>query len=265
MENNLKASCVSLCIYLFTAISFSGGKFVWGDSLKEDSQPWKKYLIPNRKTERMSFFNSITEEVYESAFTAKQSQFKAYLDGQRQFRWGIKLEVEDGTKKLDAYKTGMIPKHNISCTRYREFPKDVKVQDVEKCRRVVAHVSATLGDTRGIGERLTNRKKELYSPELKLKPWASSELKFINEQLSSVETMIQDLQPLYNDTFHVLCQLEKRFPVADILQCEKKRKARRAMEHKAKMKKQKNIKEIQNTASVDSDSDSDVMVLDILE
>ena len=66
-------------------------------------------MIPNKKTERMEYFNSITKELYESAFAAKQTQFQAYLDGQRRFRWGIKSEVRDVTKRLDAYRGGLIP------------------------------------------------------------------------------------------------------------------------------------------------------------
>ena len=78
-------------------------------------------MIPNKKTERMEYFNSITKELYESAFAAKQTQFQAYLDGQHRFCWGIKSEVQDVTKRLDAYRGGLITKENIAIERYREY------------------------------------------------------------------------------------------------------------------------------------------------
>ena len=112
---------------------------MWGESSKEKTQNWEKFLIPNKKTERMKYFNSITKELYESAFAAKQTQFQAYLDGQRRFRWGIKSEVRDVTKRLDACRGGLIPKENIAIERYREYPINVKVDDVQKCQRIVSH------------------------------------------------------------------------------------------------------------------------------
>ena len=34
---------------------------------------------------------------------------------------GIKSEVRDVTKRLDAYRGGLIPKENIAIERYREY------------------------------------------------------------------------------------------------------------------------------------------------
>ena len=236
---------------------------MWGESSKEKTQNWEKFLIPNKKTERMEYFNSITKELYESAFAAKQTQFQAYLDGQRRFRWGIKSEVRDVTKRLDAYRGGLIPKENIAIERYREYPNNVKVDDVQKCQRIVSHVSATLASLGGIEQRLRNRKKELYGQDLKVRSWASNELQFVDDQLSLLEPMVKETQSLLNDVSHVQKQLSKRFGEADILKSERKRKARRAIEHKSKMKKQRKIKDAKTIEVSSSDSDSGEMPCDI--
>ena len=51
----------------------------------------------------------------------------------------------------------MIAKENINCSRYKEFSKNVNVQDVEKCRRAVSNNSTTHKNLRGIKDRLSNR------------------------------------------------------------------------------------------------------------
>ena len=116
----------------------------------------------------------------------------------------------------------MIAKENINCSRYKEFPKNVNVQDVENCRRAVSNNSTTHKNLRGIKDRLSNsNKKELYSPDFKLRPWASNELTFVEEELSVVETMIKEMQSILNDIAYFLHQLQKRFGEAHVLQSER--------------------------------------------
>jgi hypothetical protein len=76
-------------ISILIAITFAGGKFVLGASTHTQEEPWKKFLIPTAKTDRLKYFNSLTKEVYDSAYTSKQSRFQSYLDGQRRFWWEI--------------------------------------------------------------------------------------------------------------------------------------------------------------------------------
>ena len=81
---------------MFPAISCVAGKFVvGGDAEVKTVKPWEKFYIPNVKTDRLTYYNSITENVYKSAYAKKQSSFQAYLEGQRKFRWSIKVELEN--------------------------------------------------------------------------------------------------------------------------------------------------------------------------
>ena len=122
-----------------------------------------------------------------------------------------------------------------------------------------AHCLSCVGHTcklGGIEQRLRNRKKELYGPDLKVRSWASNELQFVDDQLSLLEPMVKETQSLLNDISHVQKQLSKRFGEADILKSERKSKARRAIEHKSKMKKQRKIKDAKTIEVSSSDSDS---------
>ncbi len=222
------------------AISFSGGKFVLSESASVKSkQPWEKYIIPNAKTDRLKFFNAVTKEVYNTAFISKQSRFQSYLDGQRRFRWEVSCEVDKLEKVLHAYKEGTIPKENISCDRYMEFPRDVKVEDVPKCQRVLAHVSDTLSLMKNVNKKLLNRKKELFNEELKPKPWAASEISFVNKYLEVLGRIIGETQQMTLDIEHVMQQLEKRFDRASVASSEEKRKARRKIEQRYKAKRKR--------------------------
>ena len=55
---------------------------------------WQFYLYPPPKSARLQFFNEISKEIYEFAYVAKQSQFKDYLNGQRQFHWKMMKQME---------------------------------------------------------------------------------------------------------------------------------------------------------------------------
>ena len=63
------------------------------------------------------------------------------------------------------------------------------------CLSCVSH-TCKLG---GIEQRLRNRKKELYGPDLKVRSWASNELQFVDDQLSLLEPMVKETQSLLND------------------------------------------------------------------
>ena len=50
---------------------------------------WQKFLKPHPKTDKMRFYNSITKEIYESAYVTLQTRFATYLNRQQQFRWDV--------------------------------------------------------------------------------------------------------------------------------------------------------------------------------
>ena len=67
----------------FIALKLSGGKFQLDSKTNiVEKETWEKFLIPNVKSERLMYFNSITKEVFQSAYISKQCRFQAYLDGQ---------------------------------------------------------------------------------------------------------------------------------------------------------------------------------------
>ncbi|XP_028418316.1 uncharacterized protein LOC114543598 [Dendronephthya gigantea] len=145
-------------------ISFVTGKFVvGGDADVKNVKPWEKFYIPNVKTDRFTYYNSITENVYKSAYSKKQSSFQAYLEGQRKFRRGIKVELENIQKVFESYQRGVVPKENINLERYQfaAIPADVKVEDVSKCQRAWKHMEGTLFSVRNMKEKLMGRRKEL--------------------------------------------------------------------------------------------------------
>jgi hypothetical protein len=196
----------------YVAITFSGGKFVLGTNATVQTQePWKKYLIPNVKSDRLKFFNSITEETYKAAYVGKQSRFQAYLDGQRKFQWEISSNIEKIGKNVGSYKEGTIPKENLNCLRYREFPTDVKVEDVSKCQRALHHVKGTFNEIEKIKEKLNNRKRELFDADVLPKSWASSEIAFVETSLTKIDPMLKDTEKLAMDLEHVMHQLHKMF------------------------------------------------------
>ena len=130
---------------------------------------------------------------------------------------------------------------HFNCIRYREFPSDVKVEDVSKCQRVLTHVNASLNEMKNVSEKLISRKRELYDAEVKPKPWASSEIFFVDTFLAMMEEITKGTEKIALDVQHVMHQLEKRFDKSAIDSSERKRKARRNNEQKYKTKRKKQI------------------------
>ena len=73
--------CPNYCILNFniqTAVTFTGGKFVLnGIASSQEEKHWKRFLIPNAISDRLQFFDSLTKEFYDAAYTTKQSRFEA--------------------------------------------------------------------------------------------------------------------------------------------------------------------------------------------
>ena len=172
--------------------------------------------------------------------------------------WHCKVETI-----LVAYKEGTIPKENINCARYREFPLDVEVEDVLKSQRALTHMNATLKEMKKINEKLLAR-KELYDSELKPKPWVSSEISFVQTFSSKMEDIIKETEQITPHVQHVMYQLEKRFDKSTVENSERKRKVRRAIEQKSKAKKRKAILQLQKSKESEINSSDDDMPIDIL-
>ena len=95
------------------------------------------------------------------------------------------------------------------------------------------------------------------------RPWASDELKFINETLLLVEEMIERTEHMMHDVHHVMAQFQKRFDAGEVRKCKKRRKARREKENRSKVKKEKGIVQANHTTL--SNSSDDEMPIDFVE
>ena len=100
-----------------------------------EKKPWERFLKPQAKTERIKYFNVVTKEIYESAYTQKQSQFISYLIGQRQSRWNTKKIIEKLQHVTKLYEEGLVPKENILIKKYRTILDDATLKDVSFVNR----------------------------------------------------------------------------------------------------------------------------------
>ena len=100
--------------------------------------------------------------------------------------------------------------------------------------------------------------------ELKPKPWASSEISFMQTFSSKMEDIIKETEQITPHVQHVMYQLEKRFDKSTVENSERKRKVRRAIEQKSKAKKRKAILQLQKSKESEINSSDDDMPIDIL-
>ena len=211
--------------------------------LKMSIKPWEKFYIPNVKTNRLTYYNSITENVHKSAYAKKQSSFQAYLEGQRKFRWGVKVELENVQKIFESYQSGVVPKENINLERYQSASvPDVKVEDVGKCQRACKHVDGALLSVRNMKEKLMARRKELLDVNLAPKDWVHDEVGFIDTSVEQVTPILNEVEKLVYNLQFLLSQLRKRFDAASVLQSEMKRSARWQKEQRSKVAKKKRMR-----------------------
>ena len=228
----------------------------------KEKEPWERFTIPNVKSKRLMYYNQLTKDIYMSAYRSKQSQFNAYLNGQRKFRWAIECNIEKLEQVVSSYKNGNIPKENINCTRYIEFPEDVKIEDVSKSQRALDHVKRTIKTINEDKNKLLKRKIELYGDNLEPKKWASNEIAFLVAKIAQIENMLTESEHIAHDIEHVCSLLRKRFDMASVNESERKRKAKRVKEQRSKSKKKRNM--AKKSIKVDSDEDTDD-VIDILD
>ena len=126
-----------------SVLTFSKGKLALkSDSNVASKNPWDSFLKTNSKTEKMRFFNQVTQEIYESAFIHKQTQFRSYLNGERQFRWEFSQQKENLTDISGYYEQGLIIKENIKFKRYLTLPSDPTLKDASQAGRALQHVQS---------------------------------------------------------------------------------------------------------------------------
>ena len=102
---------------LYYIAFLSNGKFILGEDAKIMGKvPWQKVTIPNVKSKKQIYHNKLTNEIYLSAYTSKQSGFYAYLNVANVISGGI-WNAAPSDKLVFCYKSGLIPKANINCDR----------------------------------------------------------------------------------------------------------------------------------------------------
>ena len=153
------------------------------------------YLIPYVKSDRLKYFNSVTEDIYKAAYASKQTKFQSYLDGQRRFRWSLKGDLKKFENRL-AKCTDVI-KENINWARYREFPVDVIVEDVKKRERALYHPNNSLTEIKEVIEKLVNGKRELFDDEPRTR--ASNEIEFVNSNLNKMDCLVTETNVIAQD------------------------------------------------------------------
>ena len=71
--------------------------------------------------------------------------------------------------------------------------------------------------------------------DLKPKPWASSEITFVENFLAKINEIIVEPEKIAMDLEYVLHQLERRFNKSEVETSERRRKARRSLNKSIKL------------------------------
>ena len=223
--------------------------------------PWTKFLKPNPKTEKMQYFNEVTQQIYESAYISKQAQFSTYLNGQRLFRWETKQKIDRIEGIINSYVEGVIPKENILLHKYLKLPDDGNLKDLSLAGRAHNHICRTKLAIDELLLKLQNRKQELYNAHLELKMWARNENDVVTEFISKATTMRVTVEKMEDDVGQTAKLLAKRFDRRSADDFERKRKQKRQKEQRSKNKRKRNLSKRRREESLEkkkSESDSDI-------
>ena len=202
-----------------------------------EKKPWERFLKPQAKTERIKYFNDVTKEIYESAYTQKQSQFISYLNGQREFRWNTKKRIEKLQHVTKLYEEGLVPKENILVKKYRTIPDDATLKDVSFVNRATSHIKATREDIEDVQDTLKKRKVQLYEKDMELKKWAGNENEVVNGFIALATELKAKVNVIEDDVANTAKVLNKKYSNVDVSSFDKKRKKRRKKEQNSKNKK----------------------------
>lgn len=244
---------MAFCAF-FVEITLSGGKFQLKKIECKKDKPWKVFLKPNAKTEKMKYFNSVTEEIYNSAYVSKQSQFISYLNGQRQFRWDVKQNITKLESLMQSYEEGVIPKENIFFKKYLTPPVDCSLKDVSFANRSLKHIVATKTTAEDILDLLQKRKVQLFDSQMEVQKWAANEYNVISDFIASITPIQQKLISYESNLFHAAKILEKKYGSATLSNFEVKRQKKRQKEQKSKNKKKRKITLLRNSRALLSKS-----------
>ena len=206
------------------------------ESAAPEKEPWEKYLLPNPHTDRLKFYNSIVQQIYESSFVSKQAGFKQYLLEQQQMCWQLNIKI----KALSDKETNLLRNEKWGvCQNINKFISGVDgckgSDDVAKCESCLTTVNDAFNSAADLLSFIDNKRKNLFTEEHNLKPFASDELKYFQEAQERVKAIYEELQKASNTLTTTFMSLKRKFPS----RMGNNRQSRRKKENKRKVKKTK--------------------------
>ncbi|KAL9953430.1 hypothetical protein ACROYT_G040851 [Oculina patagonica] len=181
------------------------------ESASPEKEPWEKYLLPNPHTDRLKFYNSIVQQIYESSFVSKQAGFKQYLLKQQQMCWQLNTKI----KALSDKETNLLKNEKWGvCQNINKFISGVDgckgSDDVAKCESCLTTVNDAFNSAADLLSFIDNKRKNLFTEEHNPKPFASDELKYFQEAQERVKAIYVELQKASNTLTTTLMSLERK-------------------------------------------------------
>lgn len=205
------------------------------ESSTADKEPWEKYLVPNPHSKKLKFFNSIVRQIYESAFCHKQTGFKNYLLEQQQMRWKLNKQIDDLSHKANNLLKN--EKYGV-CQNIKKFLTETgsfNSSDVSKCESCLNTVNITLNSASELKSLIDSKRQKLFFEDHSLKPFASDELKYIEDGKRQVIALHEELQSTSTNLTTTHTGLLRRFPSC----VQKSTKSRRKKENRRKVRRTK--------------------------
>ncbi len=216
-----------MIFYTFVELGSTSSSYlnVCKDKTVRDLPKGHVFILPNPHTKRLTYFNSIVEEIYNSAHQQLGSGFDKYLAQQQQFRWGVHQDLTAISTTVKSYENG---KDGVSqnIIRYQGLPSDVNDSDVHRSKATLQILRGSESKISALLAKLCGRKKYLYKPTNELYPWASSKLKFVDDSQETLRRQSDKIMHWTNEVSHTAGLLKKRFSKIDSdVAKSKKRKA----------------------------------------
>ena len=136
-----------------------------------DPPPYAKYQIPNPHNERLTYFNKVTERIYEESYNdfKHPKEFENYNITTRRWRYAMETEWEELDKMVnsDLHADNNGRAHNIK--RYKQLPGMSMPADLVRCGQTIEYMDLLIEKTKNFESKL-RAKIKLYT----LTPWNSS-------------------------------------------------------------------------------------------
>ena len=145
---------------------------------------------------------------------SKQSDFKQYLLEQQQMLWQLNTKI----KALSDKENNLLYRNENwgVCQNITKLMSGVDGYkgsgNVAKCESSLTTVNEAFNSASDLLSFIDNRRKNLYTEEHTLRPFASDELKYFQEAQERVKALHQELQKASNALTTTLMSLKRKFP-----------------------------------------------------